>query len=81
MSEAVQGESLNLSRTIRMKPKPQSRVQVTGDTIMIIYMLAAAMTIAMLIATVFGLHQEAERNRSQRRSAGFPLRPRNPYQM
>jgi hypothetical protein len=28
---------------------------------MLIYMLATAMTIAMLIATVFGLHQEAER--------------------
>ena len=28
---------------------------------MIIYMLAAAMTVAMLIATAFGLHQEAER--------------------
>lgn len=30
---------------------------------MIIYMLAAAMTIAMLIATAFGLHQESERVR------------------
>lgn len=28
---------------------------------MMIFMLAAAMTVAMLIATVFGLHQEAER--------------------
>lgn len=28
---------------------------------MLIVMLAAAMTIAMLIATLFGLHQEAER--------------------
>lgn len=28
---------------------------------MMILMLAAAMTIAMLIATVFGLHQEAQR--------------------
>ena len=28
---------------------------------MLIYMLAAAMTIAMLIATAFGLHQESER--------------------
>ena len=33
---------------------------------MMIFMLAAAMTITMLIATVFGLHQEAER---------LPLRP------
>ncbi|MET3659819.1 hypothetical protein [Aquamicrobium ahrensii] len=48
---------------------------------MIIYMLAAAMTIAMLIATVFGLHQEAERSRAPRRRRGFPLRSRNPYQM
>ncbi len=44
---------------------------------MIITMLAAAMTIAMLIATAFGLHQEAERvkveskNRDHR---GFGLR-------
>ena len=32
---------------------------------MMIYMLAAAMTIAMLIATAFGLHQESERMRFQ----------------
>ena len=30
---------------------------------MMIYMLAAAMTVFMLIATAFGLHQEAERMR------------------
>ncbi|MCX7304455.1 MAG: hypothetical protein NTV73_08955 [Hyphomicrobiales bacterium] len=30
---------------------------------MMIYMLATAMTIAMLIATAFGLHQETERMR------------------
>ncbi|MER8990241.1 hypothetical protein [Mesorhizobium sp. M0408] len=28
---------------------------------MLIYILATAMTVAMLIATVFGLHQEAQR--------------------
>ena len=28
---------------------------------MLIFMLAAAMTVAMLVATMFGLHQEAER--------------------
>lgn len=28
---------------------------------MMIFMLAAAMTLAMLVATAFGLHQEAER--------------------
>ena len=32
---------------------------------MIIYMLAAAMTVAMLIATAIGLHQEAQRMRFQ----------------
>ncbi len=36
---------------------------------MLIYMLAAAMTIAMLIATAFGLHQEAQRVRVQERNA------------
>ena len=30
---------------------------------MMIYMLAAAMTIAMLIATAFGMHQEAQRRK------------------
>ena len=30
---------------------------------MMIYMLAAAMTVAMLIATAFALHQESERMR------------------
>ena len=30
---------------------------------MMIYMLAAAMTVVMLIATAFGLHQETERMR------------------
>lgn len=44
---------------------------------MMIYMLAAAMTIAMLIATAFGLHQETERMRlKQKRSTlrGFGSR-------
>ncbi len=38
---------------------------------MMIFMLAAAMTIAMLIATAFGIHQEAQRVRleTQHRSA------------
>lgn len=36
---------------------------------MIIYMLAAAMTIAMLIATVFGIHEESERMRYQEQKA------------
>ena len=41
---------------------------------MMIYMLAAAMTVAMLIATAFGLHQEAERMRLQARTDGAALR-------
>lgn len=44
---------------------------------MMIYMLATAMTVAMLIATAFGLHQEAERarGRSAKRVDGFAFRP------
>ncbi len=38
---------------------------------MMIYMLAMAMTIAMLIATVFGLHQEAERTKFQEKRIRF----------
>jgi len=34
---------------------------------MMIFMLAAAMTVAMLIATVFGLREEAERVRVEAR--------------
>ena len=44
---------------------------------MIIYMLAAAMTVAMLIATAFGIHQESQRMRYQEqkiRSNGFGQR-------
>ena len=37
---------------------------------MMIFMLAAAMTLAMLIATAFGLHQEAERSRLIQRARG-----------
>ncbi|MBZ9854745.1 hypothetical protein LB566_13120 [Mesorhizobium sp. CA13] len=47
---------------------------------MLIYMLATAMTVAMLIATVFGLHQEAQRVRiktNAKRFEGFG--PRKPY--
>jgi hypothetical protein len=43
---------------------------------MMIYMLAIAMTAAMLIATLFGLHQEAQRIRvktKDRRSGGFEI--------
>ncbi|MEI9421703.1 hypothetical protein O7A70_11040 [Mesorhizobium sp. Cs1299R1N1] len=47
---------------------------------MLIYMLATAMTVAMLIATVFGLHQEAQRIRVKatiKRFEGFGSR--KPY--
>ena len=37
------------------------------NSAMMIFMLAAAMTVTMLIATVFGLHQEAERSASTAR--------------
>lgn len=33
---------------------------------MLIYMLAAAMTVAMMIVTAFAIHQESERLRHQR---------------
>lgn len=36
---------------------------------MMIFTLAAAMTLAMLIATAFGLHQEAQRVRLEQRIA------------
>ena len=38
---------------------------------MMIYMLAAAMTIAMLIATAFGLHQETERLRLKEKKSSL----------
>ena len=42
---------------------------------MLIYMLATAMTVAMLIATAFGLSQEAERVRVRtKRFEGFGAR-------
>ncbi|TJW17835.1 MAG: hypothetical protein E5W82_02300 [Mesorhizobium sp.] len=44
---------------------------------MLIYMLASAMTVAMLIATAFGLHQEAGRVRAKantKRLEGFGVR-------
>lgn len=45
---------------------------------MMIYMLATAMTVAMLIATAFGLHQEADRARAKtKQQEGFGIR--KPY--
>ncbi len=43
---------------------------------MMIYMLAIAMTVAMLVATLFGLHQEAQRVQIKakgKRSDGFGI--------
>jgi hypothetical protein len=37
------------------------RYRLQEKQTMMIFMLAAAMTVAMLIATVFGMHQEAQR--------------------
>lgn len=38
---------------------------------MMIYMLAATMTVAMLIATAFALHQETERTRLREKRISF----------
>jgi hypothetical protein len=43
---------------------------------MMIFMLAAAMTLAMLIATAFALHQEAQRVKLRQ-----PARNDNPYRL
>ena len=39
---------------------------------MMIFMLAVVMTVAMLIATVFGLHQETGRMRLQEKRSQVP---------
>lgn len=44
------------------------------NAVMMIYMLATAMTLVMLIATLFGLREEAERikvENNSRRDQGF----------
>ena len=67
----------------RAKPMLESRLFVPEDArrskenkAMMIYILAAAMTVAMLIATAFGMHQEALRlkyqeNRNRTKSFGM----------
>mgnify|MGYP001454449413 CR=1 FL=1 len=58
-----------------MKPFAPAHVVSSKETnAMMITMLAAAMTLAMLIATAFSLHQEAQRNKARQRE-----RVRNPY--
>ena len=46
---------------------------------MLIYMLATAMTIAMLIATAFGLHQEAGKVRVKANTRRLENLARKPY--
>ncbi|MER9327494.1 hypothetical protein [Mesorhizobium sp. M0488] len=47
---------------------------------MLIYMLATAMTVVMLIATVLGLHREAQRVRVKANTKRFEaFGPRKPY--
>lgn len=58
-----------------MKPGLDFRVREEGEKAMIITLLAAAMTVAMLIATAFGLHQETQqlrylKNRSKAKHFG-----------
>jgi hypothetical protein len=55
---------------------PGLRYSAKGDNAMMIFMLAAAMTLAMLIATAFGLHQESQRVRLRQRA-----RDKNPYRL
>jgi hypothetical protein len=54
-----------------MKPNRALLVVKAGDIAMMIFMLAAAMTIAMLIATAFGIHYESQRIRMDDRDDGF----------
>jgi hypothetical protein len=60
------------------QPNPPATVLRAQEyTTMLIFMLAAAMTVTMLIATVFGLHQEAERLRfDHKRDNLTPFGPR-----
>ncbi len=50
---------------------PCNRCWVQEYETMMIFMLAAAMTIAMLIATAFGVHQEAQQVRFDDRKNKF----------
>jgi hypothetical protein len=52
-----------------VKPKRPIAVVGAGDFAMMFYMLAVAMTVTMLIATAFGLHQETERMKIDTRKA------------
>jgi hypothetical protein len=54
-----------------MKPKRPMPVIGAGDLTMMIYMLAVAMTITMLIATAFAMHRETQRSRLQEKRASI----------
>jgi hypothetical protein len=57
--------------TVSRKPNRLEYVVGAGDNAMMIYMLAAAMTVFMLIATAIGLHQETGRVRLQAKKSTF----------
>jgi len=69
MNDGISGHSDRIDKNCRrcMKPKRQTAVAPDRRKAMMIFMLAAAMMIAMLIATVFGLHQESQRIRQEAR--------------
>jgi hypothetical protein len=76
--EIFNGYSLACDRW--MKPNWTSSVVLAMEnTPMMIYMLALAMTVAMLIATFFGLHQEAERVRLDDRDRRYRFGRRDRY--
>jgi hypothetical protein len=59
------------SRTSQGTNRELNRSWAKGIVPMMIFMLAVAMTIAMLIATAFGIHQEAQRVRLRSRDDRF----------
>ncbi|QPC87798.1 hypothetical protein GA830_14370 [Mesorhizobium sp. NBSH29] len=75
MNPTLTKSSAAFVQTAARKMKPNRHLAViaaTGDIKMIIFMLAAAMTIAMLIATVFGIHHEAQSVRMRDSYDRFP---------
>lgn len=56
-----------------------SALQGQETTTMMIYVLATAMTVAMLIATAFALHQETQRLRHQEQKVKVRSKPFGPH--
>jgi len=54
-------------------------LQGQETTTMMIYVLATAMTVAMLIATAFALHQETQRLRHQEQKVKVRSKPFGPH--